>query len=85
MKPVQRTLAFVLIILTVSIINFHCQSREEEQREQARLDSLRQDSLRPVNNPYKFGQGNDQYDRQRETLGNLDSLVTPQQPSVNGH
>jgi hypothetical protein len=84
-RPVQRTLSFVLILLAVSVVNFHCQTREEAQRDQARLDSLRQDSLRPVNNPYKLGQGNDQYDRNRETLGNLDSLVTPPQPSVPGH
>lgn len=82
---IQRIAAFVLIVLAVSLMNFGCQSPEEERREQARLDSLKQDSLRPVNNPYKFGQGNDQYDRQRETLGNLDSLVTPQQPSIPNH
>lgn len=74
----RAILALVLFSLSV----FSCQSAEEQRREAARLDSLRRDSLRPVNNPYKFGQGNDQYNRQREVLGNLDSLVTPAQPSV---
>jgi len=71
----------MLMILVIA----GCRTPDEQRREAARLDSLRQDSLRPVNNPYKLGQGNDQYNRQRETLGNLDSLVTPPQPSIPGH
>ena len=58
---------------------------EERRREEARLDSLRNDSMRPVVNPYKLGQGTDQYNRQREALGNLDSLVTPRQPPIPKH
>jgi hypothetical protein len=59
-----------------------CKTRWEREKEQAHLDSLRQDSARPVVNPYKMGQGTSQYNAQRENLGNLDSLVTPAQPTV---
>jgi hypothetical protein len=72
-------------VLVIVVMIAGCRSPEEERRDAARLDSLRRDSLRPVDNPYKLPQGNDQYNRQRETLGNLDSLVTPPQPSIPGH
>ncbi len=83
----RRINGFVLALLTglMAAAIFDCRTPDEQRRDEARLDSLRRDSLRPVNNPYKFGQGNDQYNRQRETLGNLDSLVTPPQPSLPDH
>ncbi len=77
-----RGCVLVLLFLVMSIFLCECRSPDEQRRDEARLDSLRQDSVRKMNNPYKFGQGNDQYDRQRETLGNLDSLVTPPQPAI---
>ena len=54
-----------------------CRTRSERLKEQARQDSLMRDSSRPAGNPYKLGQGTDQYNRERENLGNLDSLVRP--------
>lgn len=81
LRAVHGVLVFILAVL-ISIVLNDCRSPDEQRREAARLDSLRRDSLRPVNNPYKFGQGNDQYNRQREALGNIDSLVTPQQPGI---
>jgi len=54
-----------------------CKKREDRLREQVRQDSLMRDSSRRPDNPYKLGQGNDQYNRERENLGNLDSLVRP--------
>ena len=80
-----RKAILLLLLCGASLISIECQTPDERRKEAARLDSLRNDSTRPVNNPYKFGQGNDQYDRQRETLGNLDSLVTPPQPSIPNH
>jgi len=54
-----------------------CKKRADRLREEARRDSLMRDSSRRPDNPYKLGQGNDQYNRERENLGNLDSLVRP--------
>lgn len=84
MPEERMSLKYLAAVGLIVLMIAGCRSPDEQRREKARLDSLRQDSLRPVNNPYKFGQGNDQYDRQRETLGNLDSLVTPPQPSIPG-
>jgi hypothetical protein len=58
-----------------------CKRPSERRKEQARLDSLKNDTSRPAYNPYKFGQGNAQYNRERENLGSIDSLVTPAAPS----
>ena len=45
------------------------------------MDSLRrEDSLRKAWNPYKIGQGTSQYNAQRENLGDINKLVTPDQP-----
>lgn len=54
----------------------------KRQREMSRLDSLTRDSAQPSPNPYKMGQGTNMYNRERENLGNLDSLVTPAQPNL---
>ncbi|GEM_PF-3118644 len=81
LRPKPKSVLCV-VICAVALCLSDCRSPDEQRRDEARLDSLRRDSLRPVNNPYKFGQGNDQYNRQRETLGNLDSLVTPPQPAI---
>ena len=59
-----------------------CQTPIERRKEAAHLDSLRMDSARPPNNPYRLGKGTEMYNQERENLGNLDSLVTPQQPTV---
>ena len=82
MKIRVSNAAVVLLVVLVSWVMNDCRSPDQRRRDAARLDSLRADSLRVVNNPYKLGQGNDQYNRQRESLGNLDSLVTPQQPTI---
>jgi hypothetical protein len=58
-----------------------CKRPSERRKERARLDSIRADTARPAYNPYKLGQGTAQYNRERENLGNLDSLVTPPKTS----
>ena len=80
MKVILNIVLFLVILLCLD-----CKSPMERKKEAARLDSLRKDSTRPVFNPYKQGQGTGMYNRERENLGNLDSLVTPQQPSVPRH
>ena len=72
------------ILVAFLVMAAGCQSPRERRKEAAHLDSLRRDSTRPVNNPYKFGQGTQMYNQQREALGNLDSMVTPQQPAIPG-
>ena len=79
----MKTLVMILVAASC-LTALQCKSPAERRREAARLDSLRRDSLRPVLNPYKKGQGTAMYNRERENLGNLDSLVTPQQPAVPG-
>ncbi|HLF13450.1 MAG TPA: hypothetical protein VI932_00995 [Bacteroidota bacterium] len=75
-------LFLVLILLLSPVLHGGCKRPSERRREQARLDSLRRDSARPAYNPYKFGRGNTQYNRERENLGNIDSLVTPPNPAA---
>ncbi len=73
----------IAIVVIASILAVGgCKRPSERRKEQARLDSLRNDTARPSINPYKMGEGTAQYDRERENLGNLDSLVTPPQPVV---
>ena len=81
----KNRVATLIVLVVVSSLALDCKSPAERKREAAHLDSLRRDSLRPVLNPYKMGQGTDLYNRERENLGNLDSLVTPQQPAVPKH
>ena len=84
-RPRQRSSGLVpgtacLAVIGVLIVGqtlTGCKTRQDRLREQARRDSLMQDSSRRPDNPYKLGQGNDQYNRERENLGNLDSLVRP--------
>ena len=71
-----------LILVTSPVVLGGCKRPSERRKEQARLDSLRNDTARPSINPYKSGQGTAQYNRERENLGNLDSLVTPPKPNV---
>jgi hypothetical protein len=69
--------ARALIIAALSLLAAQCKFSKEKQKELAQTDSLSRDSTRKAYNPYKSGQGTQIYDQQRETLGNLDSLVTP--------
>lgn len=64
-------------------MTFHCKFSREKQDSLNRVDSLTRDTTKPAYNPYKVGQGTKVYDQQREVLGNLDSLVTPQQQIPN--
>lgn len=73
-------LAVLLIVVVPGMFQEGCKRPSERRKEQARLDSIRTDTARPAYNPYKFGQGNAQYNRERENLGNIDSLVTPPAP-----
>ena len=59
-----------------------CQSVDERKHAVAETKRVNQDSSKPMPNPFKVGQGTGIYDRERENLGNLDSLVTLPQPSV---
>lgn len=78
-----RIVRYTLATLCIGLLLFGGGCKEgKSQREMSRLDSLTRDSARPSPNPWKTGQGTSQYERERENLGNLDSLVTPQQPNV---
>jgi hypothetical protein len=72
----------VLLLLLAPLFEGGCKRPSERRREQARLDSLARDSARPADNPYKYPRGNAQYNRERENLGNIDSLVTPPTPAA---
>ena len=78
----RRSLLIRVIPVVLALSTICCGKSEERRlREQAQMDSLRrEDSLRKAWNPYKLGQGNDAYNRQRENLGDLNKLVTPDQP-----
>ncbi len=78
-------LKFSMFMFSLLVLAGGCKSPAERHREAAGLDSLRRDSARPVNNPYKFGQGTEMYNNERENLGKLDSLVTPEQPAIPRH
>lgn len=77
---------FVLMLLPALLIVAAdgCKSPAQRRREAALLDSLRKDSVRKFVDPYKVGQGTQIYDQQRDAVGNLDTLVTPADPSA-GH
>ena len=81
----MKLLLVCIIYIGFALLATGCKSPIERRKDAARLDSLRRDSTRPVNNPYKMGQGTGMYNRERENLGNLDSLVTPQQPAIPRH
>lgn len=85
MRPMRPTIMrlrnlSILLVLALLAAGFAgCKKPSERRKERARLDSLRADSARPAFNPYKgMGRDNAQYNRERENLGSLDSLVTPQ-------
>jgi len=85
MVKLLKIFYYTLVVCAVAVVLENCKLPGEKQKELNRLDSLSRDSTRKAYNPYKTGQGTKTYDQQRETLGNLDSLVTPQQTSVPGH
>ena len=75
---------FLLLVAAVAVstvLSVGCKLRREREAEQAHLDSLYRDSTNKFN-PYKIGQGTDQYNRQREALGDINKLTTPPQPDV---
>jgi hypothetical protein len=53
--------------------------KREESPEQGKKNPPASDSIKPAYNPYKANQN--LYNRERENLGNLDSLVTPKEPA----
>jgi hypothetical protein len=75
----KRINSIILFIILVSVLSAfqYCRFSHDKQKELARLDSLSRDSTQKAYNPYKAGQGTQVYDQQRESLGNLDSLVSP--------
>ncbi len=72
------------LLCCLTLVVGACRFSHDKQRELARQDSLAHDSTRKVVNPYKVGQGTQIYDQQRESLGNLDTLVTPKDPGIPG-
>lgn len=70
------------VLLSILLISLNCKTRKEREAEQAHLDSLYNDSTRKVSNPYKPSNGVDQYNRQREAMGDLNQYTTPPQPAV---
>ena len=62
-----------------------CQTPAQKRKEAARLDSLKQDSAKAALNAYNTRQDRKISNLERENLGNLDSLVTPQQPVIPNH
>ena len=73
----------VITILTIvlALTSWNCKTRKEREAEQAHLDSLYRDSTKAFN-PYKLGQGTNQYNNQREALGDINKLTTSPQPAV---
>ena len=71
-----------LLSLLLALLTLQCQSPKARRIEASRLDSLRRDSARAAATPHTPQQEQGLYDRERENLGNLDSLVTIAQPSV---
>jgi hypothetical protein len=74
--------AFVAVVLVIVLSSINCKTRREREAEQAHLDSLYNDSTRKVSNPYKPSNGVEQYNRQREALGDINQYTTPPQPTV---
>jgi hypothetical protein len=77
MKNQSSLIIPLALTIALSLAFSQCKISHEKQKELARLDSLSRDSTRKAYNPYKTGQGTQVYDQQRESLGNLDSLVRP--------
>jgi len=63
------------------LVSMDCKTRKEREAEQARLDSLYNDSVKAAN-PYKPSSGIDQYNRQREAMGDINKYTTPEQPKL---
>ena len=70
------------LVIAGLLISLNCKTRREREAEQAHLDSLYNDSTRKVFNPYKPSNGVDQFNRQREALGDINQYTTPPQPAV---
>ncbi len=82
MRPTIRFI--VLLACSTFFLWSGCKFSHQKQDEYARQDSIAKDSKRRVVNPYKQGQGTQVYDQQRQAVGNLDTLVTPQNTGVPG-
>ncbi len=75
-----RLSSFLMLTVLLSVIlltSINCKTKKEREAEQARLDSLYNDSTRKAFNPYKPSNGVDQYNRQREALGDINQYTTP--------
>lgn len=83
-RRIRFTSFFVLVLVTlaVALTSMDCKTRREREAEQARLDSLFNDSTRKPLNPYKPSNGVADYNRQREALGDINQYTTPPQPAV---
>ena len=75
-------LVVLTCIITLTLASLNCKTRREREAEQAHLDSLYNDSTRQVSNAYRPSNGVDQYNRQREALGDINQYTTPPQPAV---
>ena len=59
-----------------------CQFSHEKEKALEAQNAAAHDSTRHAVNPYKTGQDTKLYDQQREVVGNIDTLVTPQDPGI---
>jgi len=62
-----------------------CQKASERRRLKTEMEGINKESTKSAPNPYKLGQGTQQYDAQRDALGNLDSAASPAQPAIPNH
>ncbi|HZY10551.1 MAG TPA: hypothetical protein VFF29_05295 [Bacteroidota bacterium] len=69
----RNTFFVFSIALVLLLVGVHCKSADERKKERATRDSIYQ-----TQSPSRTAGGT--YERQRDAVGNIDSLVTPPQP-----
>jgi len=85
MSRYKAKLLLVFSLIALLFLSLACKKSEEAKRKRAELDSLQRDTAHRFVNPLRSKPNIEAVEGWRESIGNVDSLVTPQQPTIPNH
>jgi len=85
MKFFLSRFLLVLFFSALCLLSSACKNPQEAKRKRAELESSQRDTTGRFVNPLRAKSGVENVEGWRQSIGNVDSLVTPQQPTIPNH